>query len=139
MLLIALAARSAQSPHSDSELRASQMRLSANDAIIGAIPLFKNCSRRVITEIVDLMVQRTYLPGDLLIEKGDASQEMFMIRSGVVELIGAGDQGESIFISTGSRKPVTRPSGDRSRPTRRPTHKLTRAACPPLPRRRRLW
>lgn len=79
-----------------------EMRLSADDKIIQAIPLFKDCQKNVISEIVGLLVQRTYLPGDMLIEKGDDSHEMYIIKRGVVEIIGAAECGASVFISAGN-------------------------------------
>jgi len=79
-----------------------QVRVVANDSVLTSVPLFEDTDPETAADIVRLLVSRTYLPNDILVNEGDESREMFIIRRGVVEVLAPRGQGASVYLSAGA-------------------------------------
>jgi voltage-gated potassium channel len=55
--------------------------------LISSIPLFKSCSLNCLREISLTLEQTHFSPGEIIINKGDDGNEMFIIGHGIVEVI----------------------------------------------------
>ncbi|XP_069778086.1 cyclic nucleotide-gated channel beta-3-like isoform X2 [Narcine bancroftii] len=62
-----------------------------NYEIVSKVDLFKECDQEMIYEILLRLNSVVYLPGDFICKKGDIGKEMFIIKSGQVQVLGGPD------------------------------------------------
>lgn len=55
--------------------------------ILRRVELFDGLSTREIDKIADLCEERTYLTGDVITRQGEAGDELYLIASGLVEVV----------------------------------------------------
>ncbi|ERM93810.1 hypothetical protein AMTR_s00138p00019640 [Amborella trichopoda] len=60
---------------------------------IEAVPLLKGCSSEFINQIVIRLHEEFFLPGEVILEQGNAVDQIYFISHGVVEEVGIGEDG----------------------------------------------
>lgn len=68
-------------------------------------PLFKGLSKKEIKELLSIAIRREYAPGEVIVEEGAPSDEMFIIEEGmtrVVKKLPGGGERELTSLSTGA-------------------------------------
>ncbi|KAK8928849.1 Potassium channel KOR1 [Platanthera zijinensis] len=63
------------------------------------IPLFKGCSSEFIHQIVIRLQEEFFLPGELILEQGNAVNQLYFVCHGVLEGVGIGEDGTEETIS----------------------------------------
>ncbi|XP_051878549.1 cyclic nucleotide-gated cation channel beta-3-like [Pristis pectinata] len=69
-----------------------------NYEIVSKVDLFKDCDKEMIYDILLRLKSVVYLPGDFVCKKGDIGKEMFIIKSGQVQVLG-GPDGKKILVT----------------------------------------
>ncbi|KDO34164.1 hypothetical protein SPRG_19016 [Saprolegnia parasitica CBS 223.65] len=54
--------------------------------MISRVPIFHNCSKKVVQEIVMRLEMDVYLPGDYVVVHGEIAWEMYFVQSGICEV-----------------------------------------------------
>jgi len=54
--------------------------------MINRVPIFQNCSKKVVQEIVMQLQAQAYLPGDYIVVRGDVAADMYFVQSGECEV-----------------------------------------------------
>eukprot|EP00268_Persea_americana_P042986 TRINITY_DN4308_c0_g2_i10.p1 TRINITY_DN4308_c0_g2~~TRINITY_DN4308_c0_g2_i10.p1 ORF type:complete len:822 (-),score=136.83 TRINITY_DN4308_c0_g2_i10:122-2587(-) len=60
---------------------------------IEKVPLFKGCSPEFINQIVIKLHEEFFLPGELIMEQGDAIDQLYFVCDGKLEEVGIGEDG----------------------------------------------
>ena len=58
--------------------------------MINRVPIFQNCSKKAVQEIVMQLALQVYLPGDYIVVRGEVGQDMFFVQNGVCEVTKGG-------------------------------------------------
>ncbi|KAB5571614.1 hypothetical protein PHYPO_G00227060 [Pangasianodon hypophthalmus] len=69
-----------------------------NYSIVSKVPLFEGCDRQMIYDMLKRLRSVVYLPGDYVCKKGEVGREMYIIKSGAVQVVG-GPDGKTIFVT----------------------------------------
>ncbi|XP_047658206.1 LOW QUALITY PROTEIN: cyclic nucleotide-gated cation channel beta-1-like [Tachysurus fulvidraco] len=69
-----------------------------NYSIVSKVPLFEGCDRQMIYDMLKRLRSVVYLPGDYVCKKGEVGREMYIIKSGEVQVVG-GPDGKTIFVT----------------------------------------
>ncbi|XP_072900542.1 cyclic nucleotide-gated channel beta-3-like [Hemitrygon akajei] len=69
-----------------------------NYEIVSNVDLFKECDQQMIYDMLLRLKSVVYLPGDFVCKKGDIGKEMFIIKSGQVQVLG-GPDGKTILVT----------------------------------------
>uniref|UniRef100_A0A673CM68 Cyclic nucleotide gated channel subunit beta 3, tandem duplicate 1 n=1 Tax=Sphaeramia orbicularis TaxID=375764 RepID=A0A673CM68_9TELE len=62
------------------------------------IALFQGCDRQMLVDMLLRLKSIIYLPGDFVVKKGDIGKEMYIIKSGAVQVVGGPDN-SIIFVT----------------------------------------
>ncbi|KAK2858606.1 hypothetical protein Q5P01_003226 [Channa striata] len=62
-----------------------------NLATFQKIDLFKGCDQQMLVDMLLRLKSIIYLPGDFVVKKGDIGKEMYIIKSGAVQVVGGAD------------------------------------------------
>ncbi|XP_048385598.1 cyclic nucleotide-gated cation channel beta-1-like isoform X3 [Stegostoma tigrinum] len=74
-----------------------------NYAIVSKVDLFKECDKQMAYDILLKLKSVVYLPGDFVYKKGDVGREMYIIKSGQVQVLGGPDDNKaSVTLKAGS-------------------------------------
>ncbi|TSS60377.1 Cyclic nucleotide-gated cation channel beta-1 [Bagarius yarrelli] len=69
-----------------------------NYTIVSKVPLFEGCDRQMIYDMLKRLRSVVYLPGDYVCKKDEVGREMYIIKSGEVQVVG-GPDGKTIFAT----------------------------------------
>ncbi|XP_066504821.1 cyclic nucleotide-gated channel beta-1-like [Hoplias malabaricus] len=69
-----------------------------NYSIVSKVPLFEGCDRQMIYDMLKRLRSVVYLPGDYVCKKDEVGREMYIIKSGEVQVVG-GPDGKTIFAT----------------------------------------
>ncbi|MCI4380343.1 hypothetical protein PGIGA_G00238920 [Pangasianodon gigas] len=69
-----------------------------NYSIVSKVQLFEGCDRQMIYDMLKRLRSVVYLPGDYVCKKGEVGREMYIIKSGAVQVVG-GPDGKTIFVT----------------------------------------
>nr|ARF06957.1 cGMP-gated cation channel beta-3 [Aptychotrema vincentiana] len=69
-----------------------------NYEIVSKVDLFKDCDQEMIYDMLLRLKSVVYLPGDFVCKKGDIGKEMFIIKSGQVQVLG-GPDGKKVLVT----------------------------------------
>ncbi|KAI5105522.1 cyclic nucleotide-gated cation channel beta-1 isoform X10 [Silurus meridionalis] len=69
-----------------------------NYSIVSKVPLFEGCDRQMIYDMLKRLRSVVYLPGDYVCKKDEVGREMYIIKSGAVQVVG-GPDGKTIFVT----------------------------------------
>ncbi|KAF4094298.1 hypothetical protein AMELA_G00011460 [Ameiurus melas] len=67
-------------------------------SIVSKVPLFEGCDRQMIYDMLKRLRSVVYLPGDYVCKKDEVGREMYIIKSGAVQVVG-GPDGKTIFVT----------------------------------------
>ncbi|XP_034415969.1 cyclic nucleotide-gated cation channel beta-3-like [Cyclopterus lumpus] len=62
------------------------------------IDLFKGCDQQILVDMLLRLKSIVYLPGDFVVKKGDIGKEMYVIKSGAVQVVGGPDN-SIVFVT----------------------------------------
>ncbi|XP_046873390.1 cyclic nucleotide-gated cation channel beta-3-like isoform X2 [Hypomesus transpacificus] len=62
------------------------------------IDLFKGCDQQMLVDMLLRLKSIIYLPGDFVVKKGDIGKEMYVIKSGAVQVVG-GPENSIVFVT----------------------------------------
>ncbi|XP_061661939.1 cyclic nucleotide-gated cation channel beta-3-like [Syngnathoides biaculeatus] len=62
------------------------------------IDLFKGCDQQMLVDMLLRLKSIIYLPGDFVVKKGDIGKEMYIIKSGAVQVVGGPDN-SIVFVT----------------------------------------
>ncbi|KAJ0981246.1 hypothetical protein J5N97_009501 [Dioscorea zingiberensis] len=62
------------------------------------VPLFKGCSAEFIHQIVIRLQEEFFLPGEVIMEQGNAVDQLYFVCHGVLEAIGIGEDGSETVV-----------------------------------------
>uniref|UniRef100_A0AAQ4Q793 Cyclic nucleotide-binding domain-containing protein n=1 Tax=Gasterosteus aculeatus aculeatus TaxID=481459 RepID=A0AAQ4Q793_GASAC len=62
------------------------------------IDLFKGCDQQMLVDMLLRLKSIVYLPGDFVVKKGDIGKEMYIIKSGAVQVVGGPDN-SIVFVT----------------------------------------
>ncbi|XP_072426393.1 cyclic nucleotide-gated channel beta-3-like isoform X2 [Chiloscyllium punctatum] len=65
-----------------------------NYAIVSKVDLFKECDKQMTYDMLLKLKSVVYLPGDFVCKKGDVGKEMYIIKTGQVQVLGGPDDKE---------------------------------------------
>ena len=68
--------------------------------ILQRIPIFQDFNQREFAKIEDILHHRTFAAGEAIVREGEKGVGMFIIRSGQVQILHAGEQGQPIKLAT---------------------------------------
>ncbi|KAM9839659.1 cyclic nucleotide-gated channel beta-3-like [Aulostomus maculatus] len=69
-----------------------------NLATFQKIDLFKGCDQQMLVDMLLRLKSIIYLPGDFVVKKGDIGKEMYIIKSGGVQVVGGPDN-SIVFVT----------------------------------------
>ncbi|XP_067888740.1 cyclic nucleotide-gated channel beta-3-like [Heterodontus francisci] len=69
-----------------------------NYAIVSKVNLFKECDQQMIYDMLLRLKSVVYLPGDFVCKKGDIGKEMYIIKTGQVQVLG-GPDGKKVLVT----------------------------------------
>ncbi|XP_078738139.1 cyclic nucleotide-gated channel beta-3-like [Lampetra fluviatilis] len=69
-----------------------------NYQIITNVQLFKGCDKQLLQDMLVRLRSVVYLPGDYVCKKGEIGKEMYIIKSGEVQVLG-GPNGMTVFVT----------------------------------------
>ncbi|KAL2085741.1 hypothetical protein ACEWY4_019061 [Coilia grayii] len=69
-----------------------------NLATFQKIDLFKGCDNQMLVDMLLRLKSIVYLPGDFVVKKGDIGKEMYIIKSGAVQVVGGPDN-SIVFVT----------------------------------------
>ncbi|XP_028972192.2 cyclic nucleotide-gated cation channel beta-3 [Esox lucius] len=69
-----------------------------NLATFQKIELFKGCDNQMLVDMLLRLKSIIYLPGDFVVQKGDIGKEMYIIKSGAVQVVGGPDN-SIVFVT----------------------------------------
>ncbi|XP_063062344.1 cyclic nucleotide-gated cation channel beta-3-like [Engraulis encrasicolus] len=69
-----------------------------NMATFQKIDLFKGCDNQMMIDMLLRLKSIIYLPGDFVVKKGDIGKEMYIIKSGAVQVVGGPDN-SIVFVT----------------------------------------
>ncbi|XP_076879068.1 cyclic nucleotide-gated channel beta-1 [Brachyhypopomus gauderio] len=69
-----------------------------NYSIVSKVPLFEGCDRQMIYDMLKRLRSVVYLPGDYVCKKDEVGREMYIIKSGEVQVVG-GPDGRTVFVT----------------------------------------
>uniref|UniRef100_A0A8B9HRV4 Cyclic nucleotide gated channel subunit beta 1b n=1 Tax=Astyanax mexicanus TaxID=7994 RepID=A0A8B9HRV4_ASTMX len=69
-----------------------------NYSIVSKVPLFEGCDRQMIYDMLKRLKSVVYLPGDYVCKKDEVGREMYIIKSGEVQVVG-GPGGKIVFAT----------------------------------------
>uniref|UniRef100_A0A3Q3VZ33 Cyclic nucleotide-binding domain-containing protein n=1 Tax=Mola mola TaxID=94237 RepID=A0A3Q3VZ33_MOLML len=69
-----------------------------NLATFQKIDLFKGCDQQMLVDMLLRLKSIVYLPGDFVVKKGDIGKEMYVIKSGAVQVVGGPDN-SIVFVT----------------------------------------
>ncbi|XP_077480467.1 cyclic nucleotide-gated channel beta-3-like [Stigmatopora argus] len=69
-----------------------------NLATFQKIELFKGCDQQMLVDMLLRLKSIIYLPGDFVVKKGDIGKEMYIIKSGAVQVVGGPDN-SIVFVT----------------------------------------
>ena len=64
----------------------SELQTYMNMKLISTLTVFKNCSHNCLKQVANHLQQKSYSPGDRIIEYGEIGNEMFIINHGSVDI-----------------------------------------------------
>ncbi|XP_037549920.1 cyclic nucleotide-gated cation channel beta-3 [Nematolebias whitei] len=62
------------------------------------IALFQGCDQQMLVDMLLRLKSIIYLPGDFVVKKGDIGKEMYIIKSGAVQVVGGPDN-STVFVT----------------------------------------
>ncbi|XP_072307430.1 cyclic nucleotide-gated channel beta-3-like [Eucyclogobius newberryi] len=69
-----------------------------NLTVFQKIDLFKGCDQQMLVDMLLRLKSIIYLPGDFVVKKGDIGKEMYIIKSGAVQVVGGPDN-SIVFVT----------------------------------------
>ncbi|KAM6900458.1 cyclic nucleotide-gated channel beta-3 [Xenentodon cancila] len=69
-----------------------------NLATFQKIALFQGCDQQMLVDMLMRLKSIIYLPGDFVVKKGDIGKEMYIIKSGAVQVVGGPDN-SIVFVT----------------------------------------
>uniref|UniRef100_A0A3Q3Q4E9 Cyclic nucleotide-binding domain-containing protein n=1 Tax=Monopterus albus TaxID=43700 RepID=A0A3Q3Q4E9_MONAL len=69
-----------------------------NLATFQKIALFQGCDQQMLVDMLLRLKSIVYLPGDFVVKKGDIGKEMYIIKSGTVQVVGGPDN-SVVFVT----------------------------------------
>ncbi|KAM6980612.1 cyclic nucleotide-gated channel beta-3 [Aplochiton taeniatus] len=69
-----------------------------NYSIVSKVALFQGCDRQMIFDMLKRLKSVVYLPGDFVCKKGEIGREMYIIKSGEVQVVGGPDL-KTVFVT----------------------------------------
>uniref|UniRef100_A0A8C7ZT94 Cyclic nucleotide gated channel subunit beta 3, tandem duplicate 1 n=1 Tax=Oryzias sinensis TaxID=183150 RepID=A0A8C7ZT94_9TELE len=69
-----------------------------NMATFQKIALFQGCDQQMLVDMLLRLKSIIYLPGDFVVKKGDIGKEMYIIKSGAVQVVGGPDN-SIVFVT----------------------------------------
>ncbi|CAL8311770.1 unnamed protein product [Merluccius merluccius] len=69
-----------------------------NLTIFQKIALFQGCDQQMLVDMLLRLKSIVYLPGDFVVKKGDIGKEMYIIKSGAVQVVGGPDN-SIVFVT----------------------------------------
>ncbi|XP_051909733.1 cyclic nucleotide-gated cation channel beta-3-like [Hippocampus zosterae] len=69
-----------------------------NLATFQKIALFQDCDQQMLVDMLLRLKSIVYLPGDFVVKKGDIGKEMYIIKSGAVQVVGGPDN-SIVFVT----------------------------------------
>ncbi|XP_055363998.1 cyclic nucleotide-gated cation channel beta-3 isoform X4 [Betta splendens] len=69
-----------------------------NLATFQKIALFQGCDQQMLVDMLLRLKSIVYLPGDFVVKKGDIGKEMYIIKSGAVQVVGGPDN-SIVFVT----------------------------------------
>uniref|UniRef100_A0A1A8Q797 Cyclic nucleotide gated channel beta 3 n=1 Tax=Nothobranchius pienaari TaxID=704102 RepID=A0A1A8Q797_9TELE len=69
-----------------------------NLATFQKIALFQGCDQQMLVDMLLRLKSIIYLPGDFVVKKGDIGKEMYIIKSGAVQVVGGPDN-SIVFVT----------------------------------------
>ncbi|XP_069554211.1 cyclic nucleotide-gated channel beta-3 [Brachyistius frenatus] len=69
-----------------------------NLATFQKIALFQGCDQQMLVDMLLRLKSIIYLPGDFVVQKGDIGKEMYVIKSGAVQVVGGPDN-SIVFVT----------------------------------------
>uniref|UniRef100_A0A8C5A4T4 Cyclic nucleotide-binding domain-containing protein n=1 Tax=Gadus morhua TaxID=8049 RepID=A0A8C5A4T4_GADMO len=69
-----------------------------NLATFQKIALFQGCDQQMLVDMLLRLKSIVYLPGDFVVKKGDIGKEMYVIKSGAVQVVGGPDN-SIVFVT----------------------------------------
>uniref|UniRef100_UPI003AABF4A7 cyclic nucleotide-gated channel beta-3-like n=1 Tax=Centroberyx gerrardi TaxID=166262 RepID=UPI003AABF4A7 len=74
------------------------MAVDINLATFQKIALFQGCNQQMLVDMLLRLKSIVYLPGDFVVKKGDIGKEMYIIKSGAVQVVGGPDN-SIVFVT----------------------------------------
>uniref|UniRef100_A0A3B5K9B0 Cyclic nucleotide gated channel subunit beta 1b n=1 Tax=Takifugu rubripes TaxID=31033 RepID=A0A3B5K9B0_TAKRU len=72
--------------------------IDVNYSIVSKVPLFQDCERQMIFDMLKSLRSVVYLPGDYVCRKDEVGREMYIIKAGEVQVVG-GPDGKTVFVT----------------------------------------
>lgn len=66
---------------------------------LGSIPLFQDLSKQDLVDLAGKVTERSYAPGEVLVQKGETGDSLLLIVDGAVKIIGENAQGEELILN----------------------------------------